>query len=113
MIREGQIVLFPCPHEDWLICMVSSQLRHEIPGVDEIIHDTDSDFANTGLKTTSVIRIARLAAVSADILQGAIGSLAEQRLVHIRTRIANWITGSVQTEEKQSKGTEQPIQPGK
>lgn len=96
MIQDGQIVLFPFPqtdlstgklrpalilrrlpgpHDDWLICLISSQLRHEVPGVDEILYDTDSDFADTGLKTTSVIRVTRLAVVSADTLQGTIGSL--------------------------------------
>jgi mRNA interferase MazF len=100
MISAGQIVLFafpqtdqitgklrpalllrhlPGPYDDWLICMISSQLRHEMPGIDEVIHDTDSDFAGTGLKETSVIRVTRLAVVAADILPGAIGNLTEQR----------------------------------
>lgn len=115
MIRAGQIVLFsfpqadqntgklrpalilrrlPGPHGDWLVCLISSQLRHAVPGVDEVIHDTDSDFVNTGLKTTSVIRVTRLAVVSADSLQGAIGNLTAQRLERIRTRLGNWILGS-------------------
>lgn len=72
MIEEGQIVLLafpeigqmshklrpavnlralPGPQGDWLVCMVSSQLRHEIPEMDEIVRDTDVDFRQTGLRT--------------------------------------------------------------
>lgn len=77
MIAEGQIVLFRYPrtdqqsgklrpalivrklpgrYEDWLICMISSQLSHEIAGFDEIITPDDQDFKDSGLKLTSLIR---------------------------------------------------------
>lgn len=132
MIRAGQLVLFPFPqndqstgkfrpalvlrrlpgsHDDWLVCMISSQLRHEVPGIDEVIHDTDSDFADTGLKETSVVRITRLAVVSADIFQGAIGSLTAQRLKLVRTRLGNWILGSSEQAEEQQRKAPEPSAP--
>lgn len=115
MIQEGQIVVFAfpqtnqpggklrpalvlrrCPgtHNDWLICMISSLLRHEIAGTDEVIREADSDFARTGLKLASVIRAARLAVVAADVLQGSTGTLPDERLRRIRQRIADWISGN-------------------
>ena len=115
MIRDGQIVLFtfpqtdqatgklrpalilrrlPGPHEDWLACMISAQLRHEVTGLDDVVRDGDADFADTGLKVSSLIRVTRLAVVSAEILHGAIGTLSEQRLTHIRGRIADWVLGT-------------------
>ncbi len=115
MIRGGQLVLLSFPqtdhgvgrlrptlvlrrlpgsYDDWLVCMISSQLRHEVPGIDEVVREADPDFADTGLKTTSVIRITRIAVVSADILRGTIGKLNEERLTRIRTRISNWILGT-------------------
>jgi len=114
MIQEGQIVLFafpqtdqsagklrpalvlrrcPGPHEDWLICMISSQLRHEVPGIDEVVRKKDDDFAQSGLKLISVIRITRLAIVSAEALQGTIGAVADDRLARIRQHLAEWISG--------------------
>ena len=78
MTRAGQIVLFRFPqadlqegklrpalllgklpgeHGDWLICMISSQVKHYVPDFDEIVRAEDSDFAITGLKVTSVIRV--------------------------------------------------------
>ena len=124
MIQEGQITLFafpqtdqaagnlrpalvlrslPGPYEDWLICMISSRLHHEVPELDEIIRDTDSDFSQTGLKTTSLIRVTRLAVVSADILHGAIGTLSEERLNQIQSRLANWILGTQVTSKSDEK----------
>lgn len=115
MIEEGQVVLFPfpqtdqttgklrpalvlrrCPgpHDDWLICMISSQLRHEIRGTDEVVRQDDPDFAQTGLKLPSVIRATRLAVVASGMLQGAIGSLPAQRFGRVRKRIAHWISGT-------------------
>lgn len=65
MIREGQVVLFefpqtdqiqgklrpalvireiPSSHNDWLICMISSQLSQQIPEFDEIVRGKDTDF---------------------------------------------------------------------
>ena len=112
MIEVGHIVLFPfpqtdqpvgklrpalvlrkCPgqYDDWLICMVSSQLRHERSGVDAIICREDADFAETGLKIDSVIRVTRLAVVEGEILKGSIGKLSAQRLAEIQKRVAHWI----------------------
>jgi len=113
MIQNGQIVLFTFPHtnqsvgklrpalvlralaglqNDWLICMISTQLHHEVPGIDEVIHNTDPDFSQTGLKVTSLIRVLRIAVVSTDLLRGTVGNLAEERLSRIRTGLAQWIS---------------------
>jgi mRNA interferase MazF len=69
VIREGQVVLFrfpqtdqsatklrpalvlrqlPGPFDDWLICMVSSQLAQRIPEFDELIAAFDPDFITSG-----------------------------------------------------------------
>lgn len=114
MIQEGQIVLFSFPqtdhvagklrpalvlrsvpgaHDDWLICMVSTQLHQQTPELDEVIRDTDSDFPQTGLKATSLVRVTRIAIVSADLLRGAIGAIAPDRLERIRSRLGHWISG--------------------
>ncbi len=65
MIQDGQIVLFtfpqadqaagklrpalilrslPGPHDDWLICMISTKLHQQVAEIDEVIRDTDPDF---------------------------------------------------------------------
>ena len=115
MVQEGQIVLFAFPqtgqvagklrpalvlralpgtHGDWLICMISSQLRHEVAHMDEVIRDSDPDFAQTGLKTTSLIRVTRIAVVAADLLKGSIGKVDNRRLERIQNRLADWLRAS-------------------
>lgn len=112
MKKPGQIVLFQFPdtdlsagklrpalllgevpgrYEDWLICMISSQLHQQIKGFDEVIHTDDSDFAQSGLKKASVLRVARLAVVEGKILKGSIGRIGETRLHRIRRTLAQWI----------------------
>jgi mRNA interferase MazF len=68
----------PGDFDDWLVCMVSSQVRHFVTGFDEVVRQTDDDFAESGLKTESIIRVGRLATVQGDILMGA--SARSQRL---------------------------------
>jgi mRNA interferase MazF len=115
MIREGQVVLFrfpqtdqaatklrpavvlrrvPGPFEDWLVCMISSQLGQEIAGMDETLTPGEPDFAATGLKVPSVIRITRLAVAERSVLCGAIGQVTSQRLLRIKARLGEWLTGS-------------------
>ncbi len=115
MKQAGQVVLFRFPqtdleagkprpalllgrlpgdYDDWLICMISSQIRHHIQGFDEIIQDADADFAESGLKVSSVIRVGRLAVVEGEILLGATGQIAPERLQRIKSRLARWLNSS-------------------
>ena len=112
MKKSGQIVLFSFPQTDqldaklrpalligrlpgqfgdWLICMISSQLRHYVEGFDEIIHQDAADFSTSGLKAASVVRVGRLAVVDESILVGSIGEIAPERLGRIKTGLANWL----------------------
>ena len=84
----------PGRHEDWWICMISSQLGQAIAGFDEIIGQQDDDFAGSGLLVPSVIRIGRIAVVQAEILRGSIGAIADIRLQRIRLRLAHWLSGA-------------------
>jgi len=115
MIQEGQIVLFrfpqtnqtlgklrpalvlrklPGPYDDWLICMISSQLSQQILTFDEVINEEDADFKESGLKTPSVIRISRLAVVDRNVLLGTIGNIDTERLTLIKNRLSDWLKGT-------------------
>ena len=115
MKRAGQIVLFKFPQtdlvqgklrpalllgklpsqfDDWLICMISSQLRHYVEGFDETIKPEDNDFGKSSLKVVSVIRVGRLAVIGGETLLGAIGEIDSERLSRIKTRLAKWLTES-------------------
>lgn len=110
----GQIVLTPFPFtdlsgaklrpvlllrpasnrfDDWLVCMVSSQLQQAETGLDEIITPNDVDFVAAGLKASSVLRLSRLAVLDGALLVGSIGAIDGRRLVDVRQRLADWIVG--------------------
>lgn len=112
MKEAGQIVLFRFPQtglqegksrpalliakvpgnfDDWLTCMVSTQLQQAIEGFDEIISLEEPDFVQSGLKATSVIRVGRVGVLSGDIFDGAVGTISAERLQRIKSRIAKWI----------------------
>jgi mRNA interferase MazF len=112
MKHAGQIVVTPFPYtdltgaklrpvlllrqasprfDDWLVCMVSSQLQQAETGLDELISADDADYAGTGLKAPSVFRLSRLAVVDGSILLGAIGEISTARLLAIRQRLAAWV----------------------
>ena len=74
--------------------MISSQQRHFIAGFDEMISEGDDDFSQSGLKTTSVVRVGRLAVVERDMLLGAIGAISSDRLQRIKEHLAEWLTGT-------------------
>ena len=54
------------PYRDVLVCGVSTQLHQEVKGFDEVVDQTESDFAATGLRTTSLIRLGFLAVLTSS-----------------------------------------------
>jgi len=81
----------PGGYDDWLTCMISSQMRHYLPNFDEMVQEGDSDFAQSGLKLESVIRVARLAVIEGENLLGEVGKISGERLKRIKTRLADWM----------------------
>lgn len=82
----------PGEYDDWLICMISSQTRHYLPGFDEIVQETDDDFGKSGLKVASIVRVGRLAAVSGEILLGAISQVSNERLRRVKKHLSDWLS---------------------
>ncbi|MDO9012308.1 MAG: type II toxin-antitoxin system PemK/MazF family toxin [Gallionella sp.] len=117
MKRAGQIVLTPFPYtdlsgtklrpvlllrpasnhfDDWLVCMVSSQVQQAETGLDEVLTQNDTDFAATGLKAASVLRLSRLAVLDGAMLVGSIGNIKDDMLMRLRQRLADWIIAPLQ-----------------
>ncbi|NJL55613.1 type II toxin-antitoxin system PemK/MazF family toxin [bacterium] len=112
MKQSGQIVLVPFPFtdlfgaklrpvlmlrkssaqfDDWLVCMVSSQLWQVDGQIEEILLPSDADFAVTGLKVPSMLRLSRLAVLESSLLMGSLGEVSHERLQRIRQKLAVWI----------------------
>jgi len=86
----------PGPFSDWLICAITSQLRHEVANWDEEIREGDDDFESSGLKEHSLIRIGKLATVEEERLEGVLGEISAHRLAAIRSKIADCLERQVE-----------------
>lgn len=85
--------------DDWLICMISTQTRHQLEGLEIIIDPSVPGFENTGLKKESLIRSSRLAVVQGGIFEGKTGSLPDTIFEAIREKLAVWIRGRMSNDE--------------
>jgi len=123
-MKEGDVVLTPLPqadgqiknrpaiilrtmpaHGDFLACGVSTQLHHEVIGFDDPIRPGDTDFASSGLKAPSLIRLGFLAVLPGSTLLGAIGSIDQVRHLRLLDRLANHLrSAATATEETPGAG---------
>lgn len=107
-MKEGDVILTPLPqadgqvknrpaiilramppYGDFLVCGVSTQLHHEVAGFDDPIRPSDADFAASGLKAASLIRLGFLAVLPGSGLLGVIGSIDQPRHLRLLDRLAN------------------------
>jgi len=79
----------PGPFDDWLICAITSQLRHKVEEWDEVIEQADDDFKSSGLKVPSLIRLGKLATVEEAVLEGVLGEISSERLRRILKRLGD------------------------
>jgi len=84
----------PGRHDDWLLCMISSNMAQIVSGFDDVISSGDEDYEESGLRTASVVRVGRLAVVARARLHGSIGVVAEKRVNRIRRNLVDWHSGA-------------------
>ena len=80
---------------DLLVCGVSTQLRHQEAGWDELVEATDPEFVATGLRESSLVRLSYLSPVAPQQVAGIIGQLSEARAARLRERPANLLLQSI------------------
>ena len=74
------IAPLPGKHDDWLVGMISTQIHKAVNGFDEIMSKNSHDFEMSGLKVENIIRVARIAIVTENLLIGSIGEIDNARL---------------------------------
>jgi mRNA interferase MazF len=79
------------PFRDLLVCGISTQLHQEVKGFDDVVDQSDADFASTGLRTTSLIRLGFLAVLPRSAVIGSIGSVSPERHKRLLTRLSNYL----------------------
>ena len=79
------------PYRDVLVCGVSTQLHREVKGFDEVVQSTDSDFATSGLRRASLIRLGFLAVLSRSAVIGSIGAISSDRHRRLLKRLSDYL----------------------
>lgn len=114
-MKEGDVVLTPLPqadgrlknrpvvllramppHGDLLVCGVSTRLRQAVADFDEVVRADDPDFAMSGLKAASLIRLGFLAVLPASQFPGRIGSISPERHRRRLQRLADHLRGAAE-----------------
>lgn len=109
-MRQGDVVVVPMPQADGvvknrpaivlremppfgdaLVCGVSTQLRQAAQDFDEVISPSDPDFALSGLKEESLIRLGFLAVVPRSKIAGSIGSISPERHKRLLNRLSEYL----------------------
>jgi len=94
-LRPALIVaIAPGRHADLLLALITSSSHQIVPNFDEIIEPFAADYAQTGLKTRSVVRLARLTSVESSVINARLGAISKQRLTTVRKKLVDWITAT-------------------
>ena len=79
------------PFGDWLVCGISTQLHQRVADLDELIDPADLDFADSGLKAPSVIRLGFLTTLPARRFHGVVGSISHERHQRLLQRLSDYL----------------------
>jgi mRNA interferase MazF len=113
-MKEGDVVLTPVPqadgvvknrpaivlrcmslYKDVLVCGISTQLHQRVKGFDEIISPADLDFASSGLRSESVIRLGFMVVLPIRSIIGTIGSISSDRHKRLLKTLSDYLVKMV------------------
>ena len=118
-MREGDVILTPLPQADgerkprpalllrelppfgdYLACGISTQLHQAVPQFDEVISRVDADFGESGLLSSSVIRLGFLAVLPSQRIVGAIGHVAPDRHARLLRALSRHLVANLEAPAK-------------
>jgi mRNA interferase MazF len=110
-MKEGDIILVPVPQSDgqtkrrpavllrimpsygdFLVCGISTQLRQQVAGFDDVVRKSDPNFIISGLHEDSLIRLGFLAVFTRNQAIGAIGEISPKRHQELLKNLADHLT---------------------
>ncbi len=109
-MKEGEIILADLPqadgniklrpvlllkqlpgYNDFLVCGISTQLHQLIKTFDELIDEKSSNFLQTGLRQSSIIRLGFLAVIPNNKIPGRIGRIDPALHKNLLERLAKYL----------------------
>lgn len=76
---------------DWLVCGISSKIHNEITDFDELLPESDAEFAGSGLTLPSLIRTGFVGLMPETEIPGILGAISETRANKILSRLAVYL----------------------
>ncbi len=80
---------------DILVCGISTQLHQQVVGFDEVIATSDADFAASGLRFSSVIRLDFLTVQPLIDIGGVIGMISVERHERLLRRLCDYLAANL------------------
>jgi mRNA interferase MazF len=80
---------------DFLVCGISSQLQQFIPDFDELIQLNNTDFVDSGLAKSSVVRLSFLAIARRSEVMGRLGFISIDRHQRLLSNLSNYLRLSI------------------
>ena len=74
-------------HRHVIVAFITSQIPSDLLASDVVLANTDHDFAATGLRVSSTVRLHRLMTVSATLIQRQLGELSPRLLRDADTKL--------------------------
>ncbi len=75
------------PHGHLVLAFITSRISANASATDFVIDKSDADFATTGLKVSSTVRLHRLMTVTKSIVQRELGELSASQRTEIDKRL--------------------------
>ena len=79
------------PYYDWLVAGISTQLHQEVKGFDWVLLANHPSFAQTRLKSSSIIRLGFLDMAEEKNIRGIIGSVDAATVKQLLKRLADYL----------------------
>lgn len=92
--RPAIVLRFMLPFSDGRVCGISTQLRQQVIGFDEIIDASHADFPSSGIKSTSLMQLGFLAVFPVSGIIGRMGYISPQRHQRLLQRLATHLYSS-------------------
>src|ERR1035438_7303343 len=68
---------------DWLVCGITSKLRHEVKDFDILITDNHPDFKDSNLPKSFLIRLGFIGRVQEERIEGVVGNIGEDTYIQL------------------------------
>ncbi len=90
--RPAIILRITPPFGDLMVCGITTQLRHAVKNLDEIISPNDEDFKASGLLEESLIRLGYIFVLPRTKMAGVLGEISISRHTRLLKSLAAFLT---------------------